>query len=175
MWHQISFDSVSQDILLQIFDVIHSDVTLQNHIFSESSLAWGKCCTMFSGRLDKISSSFMIKRHAKVPSMQSNGIAGMLIKVTHNKGRILYQAVILFNCVPYQNGLLPEGANSFLYEQFLIVWKITYITLSELPWMLLFILCKCISCIIGATPMQRGKKYITKSVVCWSGDWHFKG
>ena len=29
--------------------------------------------------------------------------------------------------------LLPEGANSFLYEQFLIVWKITYITLSDLP------------------------------------------
>ena len=29
--------------------------------------------------------------------------------------------------------LLPEGANSFLYEQFFIVWKITIITLSDLP------------------------------------------
>ena len=40
--------------------------------------------------------------------------------------------MILFNCVPFQMGtsfkgkkLLPEGENSFLYEQFLIVWKIT--------------------------------------------------
>ena len=47
-------------------------------------------------------------------------------KVTHIKGRLLDQAVILFNCVPFQNGnylkgknLLLEGANSFPYEQFL--------------------------------------------------------
>ena len=25
-----------------------------------------------------------------------------------------------------EKNLLPEGANSFLYEQFLIVWKITF-------------------------------------------------
>ena len=38
-------------------------------------------------------------------------------KVTHNKGRLLDQAVILFNCVPFQMGtalkgknLLPKGA-----------------------------------------------------------------
>ena len=30
------------------------------------------------------------------------------------------QAVILFNCVPFQN-LLTEGANSYLKEQFLFV------------------------------------------------------
>ena len=42
-------------------------------------------------------------------------------KVTHIKGRLLYQAVILYKYVPFQNGnfsegknLLPEGANSFL-------------------------------------------------------------
>ena len=32
-----------------------------------------------------------------------------------------------------EKNLLQEGANSFLYEQFLIVWKITFITLSGLP------------------------------------------
>ena len=54
-------------------------------------------------------------------------------KVMHIKGRLLDQAMILFNCVPFQMGtslkgknlkgknLLPEGANSFLYEWFLIV------------------------------------------------------
>ena len=42
-------------------------------------------------------------------------------KVTHIKGRLLYQAVILYKYVPFQNGnfsegknWLPEGANSFL-------------------------------------------------------------
>ena len=61
-------------------------------------------------------------------------------KVWHIKGRLFDQAMILFNCVPFQIGtsikgknLLPGGANSFLYEQFLIVWKITFITLSDLP------------------------------------------
>ena len=36
--------------------------------------------------------------------------------------------------------LPPKGANSFLYEQFLIVLKIKIITLSDLPWMVLFLL-----------------------------------
>ena len=61
-------------------------------------------------------------------------------KVTHIKERLLDQAMILFNRVPFQMGtslkgknLLPEGANSFLYEQFYRVWKITFITLSDLP------------------------------------------
>ena len=46
-------------------------------------------------------------------------VARMLKK--HIKGRLLDQAVILLNCVHFQNGnslrgknLLPEGANSFL-------------------------------------------------------------
>ena len=61
-------------------------------------------------------------------------------KVTHIKERLPDQAMILFNCVPFQMGtslkgknLLLGGANSFLYEQFHIVWKITFITLSDLP------------------------------------------
>ena len=60
-------------------------------------------------------------------------------KVTHIKGRLLDQAMILSNCIPFQMGtslkgknLLPEGANSFFYEQLLIVWKITFVTLSDL-------------------------------------------
>ena len=104
-------------------------------------------------------------------------------KNTHIKWRLLYQAMILYNYVPVQNGkllwkerilsqreklciskgyycikqwfstimslfkkgtslkgknLLPEGENSFLQEQFLKVWKITFTTLGELPWVLLF-------------------------------------
>ena len=50
-------------------------------------------------------------------------------KVTHIKGRLLEQTVILFNCVHFfQMGislkgknLPPVGANSFLEEQFLLV------------------------------------------------------
>ena len=29
--------------------------------------------------------------------------------------------------------LLPEGANSFLLEQFLMVWKVTFTTLGDFP------------------------------------------
>ena len=61
-------------------------------------------------------------------------------KVMHIIERLLNQAIILFNCVPFQMGtslkgknLLPLEANSFLYEQFLIVQKISFITLSDLP------------------------------------------
>ena len=81
-------------------------------------------------------------------------------KVTHIKGRLLDQAMILFNCIPFINGkfskgenLLAEGANSFLYEQFLIVWKITFITLNDLPCMLLFLLRMYVTCVMGATPI----------------------
>ena len=35
----------------------------------------------------------------------------------------------------------------FVYEQFLIIWKITFITLSDLPCMLLFLLRTCVTCI----------------------------
>ena len=56
-------------------------------------------------------------------------------KFTHIKGRLLEQAVILLNCVPFQMGtslqgknLLPAVANSFLKEQFLMVWIITFTT-----------------------------------------------
>ena len=35
-------------------------------------------------------------------------------KNTLRKGRLLDQAVILFNFVPFQNGNFSEGANSFL-------------------------------------------------------------
>ena len=48
-------------------------------------------------------------------------------RATHIEGRLLDQAMILFNCIPFQKGtslkgknLLTEGAKSFLYEQFLI-------------------------------------------------------
>ena len=51
-------------------------------------------------------------------------------KVTHIKGGLLDQAMFIFSCAPFQMGtsfkgknLLPEGANSFLYEKILIVWK----------------------------------------------------
>ena len=51
--------------------------------------------------------------------------------------------------------LLPEGANSFLLEQFpfLKVWKITFTTIGELLWVLLYLLRTCVYCVMWATPM----------------------
>ena len=56
-------------------------------------------------------------------------------KVTHVKERLLYQVVIHHNYVPFQIGtslkeknVFPEGANSFLLEKFIAVWKITLTT-----------------------------------------------
>ena len=57
--------------------------------------------------------------------------------------------------------LLPDGANSFLYEQFLIVWKISFITLSDLPGMYNFLLRTCVTCVMGATPMYGMVKKLT--------------
>ena len=67
--------------------------------------------------------------------------------VTHIKGILLAQTMILFNCVPFQMG------TSLIYEQFLIVWKITFITLSDLPRMLLILLRTCVTCVMGARPV----------------------
>ena len=52
-----------------------------------------------------------------------------------------------------------KGANSFLYEQFLSVWKISFTTLGDLPWMLLFLLRMCVGCVMGATPMLSTVEY----------------
>ena len=64
--------------------------------------------------------------------------------------------------------LLSEGANSFLYEQFLILLKITFITLSDLPWMLLFLLRTCVTYVMGAPPMINTITPESKWV--WSGN-----
>ena len=68
--------------------------------------------------------------------------------------------MILYNYVPFQNGnfslrkeFAPKGANSFLLEQILKVWKITFTTLGELPWKLLFSLRTRVYCIMGDTLM----------------------
>ena len=54
-------------------------------------------------------------------------------KVTHIRGRLLYQALILYNYVTFQIGtslkgknLLSLGANYFLSVQFLVVREITF-------------------------------------------------
>ena len=49
--------------------------------------------------------------------------------------------------------LLPEGANSFLLEQFLMVWEITFTTLSDLPLNVTFFITHTRKCVMGATPM----------------------
>ena len=81
-------------------------------------------------------------------------------KVKHLKRRILDQQWFSSIASIFEMGTslkgknsLPEGANSFLYEQFLIVWKITFIILNDLPWMLLCLLRTCVTCVMGATPM----------------------
>ena len=100
--------------------------------------------------------------HRKISSKPKRG---------YIKGRLLDQAVILYNHVPFQIGtslkgknLLLSGANSFLYEQFLIIWKISFITLSYIPRMLLFLLRMCVACIMGATPMLKGNTQQTLPV-----------
>ena len=50
---------------------------------------------------------------------------------------------------------ISKEKKSFLYEQFLIEWKIIFITLSDLPWMLLFLLRTYVTCVMGATLMLR--------------------
>ena len=59
--------------------------------------------------------------HFGLPQHDIQGRSQNAEIVTHIKGRLLDQAVILFKCVPLQNGtslkgtnFLPEGANSFL-------------------------------------------------------------
>ena len=53
-------------------------------------------------------------------------------KVTHITDRLLYQAMILFNYVPFQNGtsLKKEFERILSFK----VWKITFTTLGQLPW-----------------------------------------
>ena len=52
--------------------------------------------------------STLIRRCIKIWRSQNAG------KITLIKGRLLDQAVILFNFVPFQNGNFSEDANSFL-------------------------------------------------------------
>ena len=54
----------------------------------------------------------------------------------------MYSIVSLFEMGTSLKGknLPQEGENSFLYEQFFIEWKILFITLSDLPRMLLFVI-----------------------------------
>ena len=70
----------------------------------------------------------------------SNGVAGTLKKLPTSKGdywikQWFFSIASLFKMGTSLTGknLLPEGANSFLYEQLLIIWKISFITLRHLP------------------------------------------
>ena len=81
-------------------------------------------------------------------------------RTRHIKGKLLYQATILYNYVPFQNNLLKERICSHrerihFSEQFLKIWKISFGTwLGELPWVLLFLLRMCVYCVMGATPVR---------------------
>ena len=58
--------------------------------------------------------------------------------------------------------VLPEEVNFFLKEQLLMVWKITFTTLGDLPGMLLFLLCTC--CNLNAS-RRIVNKVVHKTVV----------
>ena len=101
--------------------------------------------------------------------MMCNVVARTLKKLRTSKGdywiKHRFSSVVsLFKMGTSLKGknLLPEGANSFLYEQFLIVGKITFITLSDLPWILLFFLRMRVARVMGATPMM------------WPANWYWK-
>ena len=72
--------------------------------------------------------------------MMLNGVARTLIKLRTSKGDYWIKqwfslSATLFKMEMSLKGknLLLEGANSFLYEQLLMVRNITFITLSDLP------------------------------------------
>ena len=72
--------------------------------------------------------------------MMLNGVARTLIKLRASKGDYWIKqwfslSATLFKMEMSLKGknLLLEGASSFLYEQFLMVRNITFITLSDLP------------------------------------------
>ena len=76
------------------------------------------------------SSSYYDSRNAD--SVLIYGVARMLNRYAYQR-ETTRSSNDSFNYVPFQMGtslkgknLLPEGAKSFLYEQFLIVWKITF-------------------------------------------------
>ena len=46
-----------------------------------------------------------------------------------------------------------QKKKAFHYEQFLIEWKIIFIALSDIPWMLLILLRTCVTCVMDTTPM----------------------
>ena len=61
-------------------------------------------------------------------------------KLSTSKGDYWIKQNFTSNCAHFQMGtslkgknLLPVGANSFLYEKFLLEWKITFITFNDLP------------------------------------------
>ena len=72
--------------------------------------------------------------------MVFNGIARTLENVTHIKGRLLLQAVILFNCVPFHNGnfskrkeFAPRGSKYFPFRAVPYGMEINFATLGDLP------------------------------------------
>ena len=69
---------------------------------------------------------FQCFSHKRVISNEHQWRSQNAEKIKNIKGRLLNEEMILFICIPFQNGNL-EGANYFLYEQFLIVMKITFI------------------------------------------------
>ena len=96
--------------------------------------------------------------------------------VTHIKGRLLDQAVILFNCVPFQTGtslkgmdLLPKEANSFLYEQFLISIENHYYQIRWPPLNVTIIFIRHMlslqMLVILYLEMERRKGFITSGVL----------
>ena len=103
-------------------------------------------CRPTHGTVRKSHITLKVTRHQEdtqgkaTNSFNHNGVARTLNTLMHIKGRLLDQAMILFNYDTFQMGtshegknLLREGANSFLYEQFFRVWKITFCTLGYLP------------------------------------------
>ena len=71
--------------------------------------------------------------------MGFNGVARTLKKVHISKGdywikQLFSSIMFLFKMGTSLKGknLPPEGANSFLNEQFFMVWKITFTTLGDL-------------------------------------------
>ena len=78
------------------------------------------------------------------------------------KGRLLDQAMILFNCIPFQMGtslkaknLLPEGAIFFPLRAVYYSMANHFYRIKLPPLKAGILLRMCVTCVIGSTPMIR--------------------
>ena len=82
---------------------------------------------------------------------------------THIKGRLLERAVILINCVPFQNSnfseskeFAPSGSEFSSLRRVPYVMEIQYYHIRRFPLNCTIFITLLRTCVMGATPMGKG-------------------